>query len=133
VKTKLTDKQMKVVRWLARNNKEEPYAAVAAGIISGTALTTWGGADTVKGWLAEFIASQPPPPMTQEQITARIQSMVPDAINTIQTTLRNGRGDKVAADLAKWVLKEAVAPAPEVVAPTDETELDNLIKATFGR
>ncbi len=132
MKTKLTDKQMKVVRWLARNNKEEPYAAVSAGIISGTAINTWGGVDVVKGWLAEFIASQPPPPMTQEQITARIQAMVPDAINTIQTTLRTGRGDKTAADLAKWVLKEAVAPAPEVAVPADEAELSNLIRATFG-
>lgn len=132
----LSSKQKEVVRWLIDNGREDaPYAAVHAGIVSGTAISKWGGAAVVTAWCEEFKHSLPPPPMTPAEISGEIQALIPDALRTIAETLQNGRGDRVSVELAKWVLKDALAPQQPVVKPDspDEAELRNLISVSFGK
>ena len=134
--TTLSAKQKEVVLWLVSNAKEDsPYAAVQAGIVSGAAISKWGGAAVVTAWCEEHKATLPPPPMTQAEINTEIRGLVPDALRTITRTLQDGRGDRVAVDLAKWVLKDALAPQQPAIKSDspEEAELKNLINVSFGK
>lgn len=109
----LTSKQREVVEWLVENDyDDEPARAVEAKMISGTSLYNKWGVDTVRQWCAAYRQTLPPPPMTEAQVQARLQAMMPAAMATLQQTLVQGRGDRVANDLAKWIIKEACAPPP---------------------
>lgn len=114
----LTKKQLEVVIWLVTNGHEDdPAAAVKAGLISSNGLYGKWGLANVKNWCDEYKADLPPAPMTQEEVHSRITSLVPSAVTTIQQTLQRGKGDRVAVDLAKWVLAEVYTPKPVQKTP----------------
>jgi len=131
---KLTKKQQEVVEWLCANNYDEtPYAAVNAGLISDTTLYNAWKLERVKQWCADYKANQPDAPLTEADIQQRISDLVPDAIEQIRITLKEGKGDRVATALAQWILKEASTKTNMVASSPDEEELANLIKGNFNR
>lgn len=127
-----TRKQREVVEWLVANgHDDEPQAAVRANLISGRTLYELWGREEVKAWCAEHRATLPPPPMSAEEVSARLQAMVPSACDTLAETIRRGKGDKIAVDLAKWIIEQA-KPAGQSSVPSDpaEAELANVLR--FG-
>jgi hypothetical protein len=69
--------------------------------------------------------------MSAEEVSARLQAMVPSACETLAETIRRGKGDKIAVDLAKWIIEQA-KPAGQSAVPSDpaEAELANVLR--FG-
>jgi hypothetical protein len=131
---KLTKKQQEVVQWLCANNYDEtPNAAVNAGLISDTTLYNSWKLDNVKQWCIEYKANQPDAPLSEADIQQRLSDLVPDAIEQIRITLKEGKGDKVATSLAQWILKEVCTKPTTVASTPDEDELANLIKGNFNR
>lgn len=131
----MTKKQAEVVQWLIEHGHElEPIQAVHAGLISTTTLYTKWGLEQLQEWIAEYKAAQPPPPMTQEEIQRRLQALIPASLDSLEETLRRGKGDRTAVTLAQWILREAHAAPPVVQQPKHmnpaEDELAQVIQFT---
>jgi len=70
------------------------------------------------------------PVLTDEQVDAAIKALRPDALAVVQRALRIGAGNKVAVDLAKFILFDAKPRAAknEVIETEEEAELNNVLK-----
>lgn len=126
----LTPKQREVVEFCVKNDME-PVRAVDEGLVSSTTLYAKWGVDNVRSWMDAYRQTLPPPPLTQEQVNARIVGMVPAALQTINTCIVTGQGNKVAVDLAKWVIKEAYTEPVEAkpkATTAGEKELVNVLR-----
>ena len=131
----MTSRQLEVVRWLVEHDFDrEPMEAVRAGLVSRACIYSHWGKSNLVQWCAEYRATMPDPGMSTSDIDGRLTSMVPAALDTLASTLERGKGDRVAVDLARWIIGEArgKAPASRVPAPAeeDEQELGNLLRMT---
>lgn len=128
----LTSRQMEVVRWLVEHGFDrEPMEAVRAGLVSRCCVySNWGKTNLLQ-WCAEYRATLPDPGLSTVDIDGRLTSMVPAALDTLASTLERGKGDRVAVDLARWIISEArTGSVAQVPAPAeeDEQELGNLLR-----
>lgn len=122
----LSKKQVQVIEWLINNGREnEPYAAVAHGLVSSAGMTKWGGKEAVRKMVAHYRKTMPPPPLSEDQVTLRLKRMVPAALKTIEDVMVQGTGDRTAVSTAQWLLREAYrAPVQSRVTPMDAEEFE---------
>jgi hypothetical protein len=113
--SKLTNIQLKVVKWCVSNGKP-PIEAVKAGLCSQSSLYQKWKIDTVNEWIEDYIVENPPP-MTEAEVQQALLALIPPSLATIQNAATTGRGDRVGVDTAKWILSEAFRAPMKAVTP----------------